>query len=318
MLARIVQSDPPAQTQPSRFRAELALAFCTLLWGSTFVVVKNSLDHASVFVFLALRFTLAGICMAAFRPQVFRVLQREEIFAGVRLGFFMFCGYAFQTAGLRYTSASNSGFITGSSVVLVPLILALFWGKRVTWWVYVGTVAAAAGLYFLTVPVGGVAHLNRGDVLTFFAAMFYAVHIILVGEYAREHSAAALSVLQVLACAAMAWLTAFGAHSIRWQPAHLESTAELWIGVSVCAVFATALAFSLQLWAQQYTSPSHAAILFTLEPAFAVVTSYFVLGERLGTRSISGAALVLAGILAAELLGPPAAPESPEPMGERA
>jgi len=281
------------------------------------VVVKNSLDDSSVFVFLALRFTLAGICMAVFRPQVFRVLQREEIFAGVRLGFFMFCGYAFQTAGLRYTTASNSGFITGSSVVLVPLILALFWGKRVTLWVYFGTIAAAAGLYFLTVPEAGVAHLNRGDVLTFFAALSYAVHIILVGDYAWEHSAAALSVLQVLACAAMAWLTAFAANAIRWQPMRFHSTSQLWIGIAVCALFATAVAFSLQLWAQQFTTPSHAAIIFTLEPVFAVITSYLVLGERLGLRSIAGAGLVLAGILAAELLGPPAAPESPEPTGEK-
>ena len=255
--------------------------------------------------------------MAAFRPQIFRMLQREEIFAGVRLGFFMFCGYAFQTAGLRYTTASNSGFITGSSVVLVPLILALFWGKRATRWVYFGTLAAATGLYFLTVPVTGVAHLNRGDVLTFFAAMSYAVHIILVGDYATEHSAAALSVLQVLACAMMAWLTAFGAHAIRWQTMRLKPSHELWIGVAICAVFATAVAFSLQLWAQQFTTPSHAAILFTLEPVFAVITSYLVLDERLGLRSLTGASLVLAGILAAELLGPPAAPESPEPMGEK-
>jgi drug/metabolite transporter (DMT)-like permease len=298
-------------------RAESALAFCTLLWGSTFVVVKNSLDDSSVFVFLALRFTLAGVCMAVFRPQVFRVLQREEIFAGVRLGFFMFCGYAFQTAGLRYTTASNSGFITGSSVVLVPLILALFWGKRVTLWVYFGTIAAAAGLYLLTVPITGVAHLNRGDVITFFAAMSYAVHIILVGDYAREHSAAALSVLQVLACAVMAWLMAFGANAIRWQPMRFHSTSQLWIGIAVCAVFATAVAFSLQLWAQQFTTPSHAAIIFTLEPVFAVITSYVVLRERLVLRSVAGAALVLAGILAAELFGPPAAPESPEPTGEK-
>jgi drug/metabolite transporter (DMT)-like permease len=298
-----------------RLRAELALALCTLLWGSTFVVVKNSLDHSSVFVFLALRFTLAGACMAVFSPKVFRALQREEIFAGVRLGFFMFCGYAFQTAGLRYTTASNSGFITGSSVVLVPLILALFWGKRVTLWVYFGTIAAGTGLHFLTVPVTGVAHLNRGDVLTFFAAISYAVHIILVGEYAREHSVAALSVLQVLACAVMAWLTAFGADAIRWQLMRFSSTPELWAGIAVCALFATAVAFSLQLWAQQYTTPSHAAILFTLEPVFAMITSYLVLGERLGLRSVAGAGMVLVGILAAELLGPPAAPECPEPTG---
>jgi drug/metabolite transporter (DMT)-like permease len=90
------------------------------------------------------------------------------------------------------------------------------------------------------------------------------------------------------------------------------------MGIAVCAVFATAVAFSLQLWAQQFTTPSHAAIIFTLEPVFAVITSYLVLGERLGLRSIAGAVLVLAGILAAELLGPPAAPESPEPMGEKA
>lgn len=299
-----------------RLRAELALAFCTFLWGSTFVVVKNSLDQSSVFVFLAVRFSLAGLCMAVFRWRVLRDLRRDEIFAGARLGFFMFAGYAFQTAGLQYTTASNSGFITGSSVVLVPLILALFWGKRVTLWIYFGTIAAAAGLYFLTVPASGIAHLNRGDVLTFFAAGSYAVHIILVGEYTHEHSAAALSVLQVVACAGMAWLTAFGAHAIRWQAMRFESSGALWLGIVVCAVFATAIAFSLQLWGQQYTTPSHAAILFTLEPVFAVATSYLVLGERLGARSLAGAALVLAGILAAELLGPPAAPESPEPTGE--
>jgi len=299
-----------------RLRAELALAFCTFLWGSTFVVVKNSLDQSSVFVFLAVRFSLAGLCMAVFGWRVLRDLRRDEIFAGARLGFFMFAGYAFQTAGLQYTTASNSGFITGSSVVLVPLILALFWGKRVTLWIYFGTIAAAAGLYLLTVPASGIAHLNRGDVLTFFAAGSYAVHIILVGEYTHEHSAAALSVLQVVACAGMAWLTAFGAHAIRWQAMRFESSGALWLGIVVCAVFATAIAFSLQLWGQQYTTPSHAAILFTLEPVFAVATSYVVLGERLGARSLAGAALVLAGILAAELLGPPAAPESPEPTGE--
>src|SRR4030095_9131558 len=307
---RTVRSNPQGQSRPYRLRADLALGLSTLLWGSTFVVVKNSLDRSSVFVFLALRFTLAGICMAVFRPRIFRLMQRDGAFAGVRLGFFMFCGYAFQTAGLRYTTASNSGFITGSSVVLVPLILALFWGKRVTLWVYLGTIAAGAGLYYLTVPASGAVHLNRGDVLTFFAAISYAVHIILVGEYAREHSASALSVLQVLACAAMAWLTAFGADAIRWQPMRFTSSAELWIGIAVCAVFATAVAFSLQLWAQQYTTPSHAAILFTLEPVFAVVTSYFVLGERLGLRSFAGAGMVLAGILIAEMLGPPTAPES--------
>jgi len=298
-----------------RLRADLGLAFCTVLWGSTFVVVKNSLDHSSVFLFLALRFTVAAAAMSVWRPKVFRTVEREEIFAGLRLGFFMFCGYAFQTAGLQYTTASNSGFVTGSSVVLVPLLFALFWGHRLTAWVYAGALAAGFGLYYLTIPVAGVAHLNRGDVLTFVAAASYAVHIILVSEYTRQHSASALSLLQVISCAGLSWLMTGIAAAIRWQPALLDFGWPLILGVLVCAVFATAVAFSIQLWAQQYTTPGHAAILFTLEPVFAVLTSYVFLQERLASRALFGAAFVLAGILIAELLGP-AAPESAEPTGD--
>jgi len=304
----------PTVTSKNRVRADLGLAFCTILWGSTFVVVKNSLDNSSVFLFLALRFTLAGIVMALWRPKVFRTLAREEIFAGLRLGFFMFGGYAFQTTGLQYTTASNSGFVTGSSVVLVPILFGLFWGHRFTAWVYAGALAAGFGLYYLTIPNEGVSHLNRGDVLTFVAAASYAVHIILVSEYAKEHSASALGVLQVIACAGMAWVMTGIAAAIRWQPVRFVPSWSLLVGVAICAVFATAVAFSIQLWAQQYTSPGHAAILFTLEPVFAVLTSYLFLGERLAARALFGAAFVLAGILIAELLGPAAAPESAEPV----
>jgi hypothetical protein len=109
-------------------------------------------------------------------------IQRDEVFAGMRLAFFMFAGYCFQTAGLQYTTASNSGFVTGSSVVLVPLLLGVFWGRTLTKWIYAGATGALVGLYFLTVPAEGMRYLNRGDVLTLVAAGFYALHIILVGQ----------------------------------------------------------------------------------------------------------------------------------------
>ncbi len=299
-----------------RVRADLALGLCTLLWGLTFVVVKNALDHASVFVFLAVRFSIAGLLMAAFRPRALRNLQRAELFAGAALGLFMFGGYAFQTAGLQYTTAVKSGFVTGSSVVMVPLLLGLFWGKRLTAWVYGGAGAAMVGLYFLTVPAEGVSHLNRGDLLTFVAAGLYAAHIILVGEYTRKHSVAALSVLQVVACGGLAWVSTGVSSLMGWQTARFTWRWELLLGIGICAVFATAVAFSIQLWAQQYTTPSHAAILFTLEPVIVVVASYIVLRERLNGRAMLGAVFVFAGILIAELLGPPAAPEAPEPIYE--
>jgi drug/metabolite transporter (DMT)-like permease len=299
--------------KPTRAKADLSLAFCSLLWGATFVVVKNALGHASVFIFLAVRFSMAAILMLAWSSRALRQFEREDLFAGIRLGFFMFMGYAFQTAGLQYTTPAKSGFVTGSSVVLVPLLLSIFWGKRLTWAAYAGALVAVLGLYYLTIPVQGAAYLNRGDVFTFVAAGLYAVHIILVGEYTQQHSAKALSLIQVAACAAMSWMAAGTTAAIRWQPARFEWRWELYAGVLICAVFATAVAFSIQLWAQQYTSPSHAAILFTLEPVFAMITSYILIGERLGRRAVLGAVFVLAGILIAELLGPPAAPESPEP-----
>ena len=305
-----------APTGRTRTKADLALAFCTLLWGATFVVVKNALDHASVFLFLAVRFSLAAVLMAAFRPRILRDLKREELLAGAALGFFMFGGYAFQTAGLQYTTPAKSGFVTGSSVVLVPLLLAIFWRRHLARWAYAGSIAAVIGLYFLTVPAEGLSHLNRGDLLTFAAAALYAVHIILVSEYSRLHSHRALSVLQVAACALLAWFSAGILGLLGWQAPRFAFRWELYAGTAICAVFATAAAFSLQLWAQQYTTPSHAAILFTLEPVVAVITSYIVIGERLSPRSILGAVFVLGGILLAELLGVPAAPESPEPVFE--
>jgi drug/metabolite transporter (DMT)-like permease len=299
-----------------KIRADLALMFCSLIWGVTFVVVKSALEHSSVFIFLAVRFTIAALLMAALRPQTIRHIDRQEIFAGMRLAFFMFAGYCFQTAGLQYTTATNSGFVTGSSVVLVPLLLGVFWGRTLTKWIYAGAFAALIGLYFLTVPEEGLRYLNRGDVLTFVGSGFYAVHIILVGEFMEEHSVSALSIIQVAGCALMAWPLAAAASAIHWQPARFVWGWELLLAISICAVFATAVAFTVQLWAQQYTTSGHAAILFALEPVFAVITSYFVLHERLSARAMKGAGLVVAGIVVAELLGAPAAPESPEPIFE--
>jgi drug/metabolite transporter (DMT)-like permease len=299
-----------------KIKADLSLMFCSLIWGVSFVVVKNALDHASVFIFLAVRFTVAAGLMALFRPRVLTRIDRYEIFAGMRLAFFMFAGYAFQTTGLQYTTASNSGFVTGSSVVLVPVLLGVFWGRRLTAWMYAGAFVALVGLYFLTVPAEGMRYLNYGDVLTFVGAGSYAVHIILVGNFTQEHSVSALSLIQVAGCAAMAWVMTGTGAAIHWQPVRFEWGWELWAGITICAVFATAVAFTVQLWAQQYTSASHAAILFALEPVFAAITSYVVLYERLSGRGWKGAGMVVVGILIAELMGAPAAPESPEPIFE--
>ncbi len=304
----------------TRLKADLALAFCTAIWGATFLVVQDALRDASVLAFIALRFALGGALMALIFRADLRRLTRAEMSAGALVGLFLFLGYAFQTNGLRFTTPSKAGFINGTGVVLVPVLLAIFWRKKVNAWVWGGAIATFVGLYFLSVPAGtaGWTALNAGDVLVFFAAIIWALHIILVAKYSRRHSVGALSFLQVATTAVLAAVAMPLFHALGWETMRMEWTSGLAWRVLVTAVGCTALGFSVQVWAQRHTTPTHIAILFTLEPVFAALTSFVVLHERLGPRGLIGGGLILAGILIAELLGPAqAAAESPGPVDER-
>jgi drug/metabolite transporter (DMT)-like permease len=304
----------------TRLKADLSLAFCAAIWGATFLVMQDALRFASVLALLAVRFALAAWLMAAiFRADV-RRSNRAEIGAGVLLGFFLFLGYVFQTNGLRFTTPSKAGFINGTGVVLVPVLLAFFWRRKTSAWVWSGALATFVGLYLLTVPAGasGLTHLNAGDVWVLVAAVIWALHIILVARYSPRHSIGALSFIQVATTAALAAVAIPLFHWSGWEPARLVWTGGLVWRVLLTAVACTALGFSVQVWAQRHTTPTHIAILFALEPVFAALTSFIFLRERLGPRSLTGAGLILVGILLAELKGPTqAAPESPGPVGNR-
>jgi drug/metabolite transporter (DMT)-like permease len=300
-----------------RLKADLALALCALIWGATFVVVKDALAFASVFSFNTIRFTLAALVMGAVYLRALRKLDWATTVAGALIGFFMFAGYAFQTLGLKYTTPSKAAFITGASVVMVPVLLAIFWGRRVSRWAWGGAVAALFGLYFLTVPRSGFSALNTGDVLALGCAVMFAFHIILVARYSPRHSVAALSFLQVATTAVLTALCLPVLAVTRWEPPFVRWSPNLIAAVLITAVGATALCFSLQVWAQQYTSPTHTAILFSLEPVFAALTSLIVVHERLGARVLAGAILVFIGILLAELKGPAqAGADSPGPVSQ--
>lgn len=298
-----------------RIRADLGLLLCALIWGATFVVVKDALADVSVAVYIAVRFALSAAVMGIVFWRALRDLNRKEIWAGVQIGFFLLGGYAFQTTGLKFTTPSKAAFITGSSVVLVPVLLAVFGRRRINAWIWGGALAAFAGLYYLTVPPEGLAALNIGDPIVFAAAIMFALHIIFISRHVGEHSSRALSFLQVATTAVLA-TAAFPLLAI----ARVEQPRWVWSGNLVAAVLITALGstvigFSLQTWAQKYTSPSHTAIFISLEPVFAVLTSWLFAREQIGQRTIVGGALILAGILIAELKAPsPTIPESPDPL----
>lgn len=298
-----------------RLLADLALGFASLIWGATFVLVKDALADISVFAFIAVRFALAAAVMAVIFWKDIRKMSRRTLWSGVQIGLCMFGGYIFQTTGLEYTAPAKAAFITGMSVVLVPLLLAIFTRRRVTRWVWTGVAAAVVGLYFLTVPAAGLGALNRGDPLVFVCAILFAMHIIFIGRYVGEHSVGALAFLQiattaVLSAALLPVVTAMG-----WERARIVWNRELVLAILITAIGSTVIGFSFQTWAQQHTSPSHTAIIVSLEPVFAAITSWLLAREHFGLRTLVGAALILVGILIAELLGPaPAAAESPEPM----
>jgi drug/metabolite transporter (DMT)-like permease len=294
-----------------KLQADLMLVTCAVGWGATFVIVKGVLADASVFVFLALRFVLAAVVLAALLSRRWHEVNAGAIRVGALLGFLMFAGFACQTTGLRFTTPSKSAFITGILVVLVPLFLAAFGRKKISRWIWAGVVTAAAGLYLLTVPPSGLSNLNFGDVLTLCCAVLFATHIITIGHYVSQYGSSLLVFLQVTVTAVLSvaavplWAaTGWEAPRVAWTPGLIWAVA----GTALVATVGTLLG---QVWAQKYAPPSHVALLLTLEPVSAAVISYFVEGERLGTRALAGAALILAGILLAELKG--GAAPTPEP-----
>jgi len=284
----------------------------TAVWGATFVMIKRALDDVSPMLFNAVRMSLAAVLLSLVYARHFRRMTSGSLRAGVTVGLFLWLGYEFQTAGLVHTTPSKSAFLTAVSVVLVPLFLAvIFHRKRIPRWTLIGVGAAFVGLYLLTIPAGdGFSGVNVGDVLTMGCAVAFAFHIIFLGRVTSEYRFEQIAVLQTATAAALMLLSV----PIIETPRVVWSQ-QLVVAILVTGALGTAAAFSIQAWAQQFTPPTHTALIFALEPVFAAITSFFVLGERLGWRGTVGAVLIVVGVLASELMGAPtAAEEAPQEL----
>lgn len=283
---------------PVRFKAEAALLAISFIWGATFVLVKQALADASTLVFLALRFLLAAVVLAlAYRRQLSAASLglRAPIQGGLLTGLCLFGGYLFQTLGLRLTTPSKSAFLTGLAIPLVPLLAALILRVPPTVTELAGIAVATAGMALMTLPDSDLA-INPGDLLTLGAAFFFALHLLAVGHYSPRHGFERLSLLQVATVALLALATFWWAETPFFHP-----SPTLLGAIAVTGILATALALTVQAWAQRHTSFTRTAVIFAAEPIFAAATSFAVLGETLTGRGWLGAALILAGILVVEL-----------------
>jgi len=287
------------EKQPARWQADSALALVALVWGATFVVVKQAITEISAMYFLSLRFSLASLCLLILFLPAFRRLPRRRLISGLRggllTGLFLWSGYVLQTFGLHYTSAGNSGFLTGLYIVLVPVIGAVVYRQRPSLREIFGLALAAAGMLLMTLPDGGSRFaINFGDLLTIACAVAFAFHLLVLGHFSKRESVEAVALGQIACAGALSTISLA-----------VEKPAAHWSGgvvmaIVLTAVFATALAFALQTWGQKHTTPTRTALIFALEPVFALVTAWFF-GEAVRGVAVLGGALILAGILAVEL-----------------
>ncbi len=283
---------------PSRLKADLALVGVAFIWGSTFILVKEALNSVSTMLFLTLRFGIAAAALwFAFRrrkPKDARN-RRHELLIGFVVGACLFAGYILQTAGLRYTSASKAGFITGFYIVLVPVLNATIYRRAPQVSEVIGVVFATAGMALMTLNTMRL-EIGLGDLLVLGCSLAYALHIILLGHFSQQMSYEVLAVNQVGSGALLGALTFWWVETPRlaWTPGVIAA-------LTVTSLLATALAFSVQSWAQQFTTATRTALIFSLEPVFAWLTSYVLAGEILLPRAAFGAVLILAGIFFVEL-----------------
>ncbi|MDM7324695.1 MAG: DMT family transporter [Thermus sp.] len=261
-----------------------ALNLLTFLWGTTFVVVKGAVGEMAPSLLVFLRFLLASLF---FLPWAGR-LPRGVWGPGMELAFWLLLGYASQAIGLMYTTASRSAFITALNVVLVPLILGL--AGRSLGGVWVAALLAFLGVGFLSYDPRQ-PPLNAGDFWTLLTALTYALYIVRLEVHAKTFPALPLTAVQVFGTALLAFPWAL------WEGFRLEGVP--WGAVLYLGVAATALTTWLQTWGQRYVPAPQAAILYTLEPVWATLFAFILLGERLGLLGVLGASLVILATLQA-------------------
>jgi drug/metabolite transporter (DMT)-like permease len=285
-----------------RLTADAILLFVTLIWGATFVLVQSAIREMPVLPFLTERFGIGGLLMAGaavVAGEGLTLVRRDVLLAGSLIGATLWAGYVFQTWGLLYTSVARSGFITGLCVVLVPLAALLVLRQRVAGAAWAGAVLALVGLGLLSVGGGGAP--NVGDALTFACAVCFALQIVLVSRYAVRLPTLPLATVQILTVALLSLLFSLPARG-GWHTAiAVNLQGSVLIAVLVCAVLATALAYFVQIRFQARTTATHAAVIFAMEPVFAALSAVLLQHLQPSALQIAGMALMLIGMLVAEL-----------------
>jgi len=280
-------------------KADLTLLLVAAIWGFAFVAQRVGMDHLGPFGFNAARFLLGALSLL---PLLWIIKNQHPLTpsspllkAGLLTGLLLFSGASLQQVGLVHTTAGNAGFITGLYIIFVPIIGLFFMQKNGlnTW---VGAVLAVIGLYFLSVNEGF--SINQGDIYELAGAVFWALHVIAIGYVAPKVDNLRLAIVQFIVCGVLCLAIACYAEI---DLLTLHNLTLSWLPIAYAGVMSVGIAYTLQIVAQKNTSPSHAAIIMSLEALFAAFGGWLMLDETLDNRAMLGCALMLAGMIIAQI-----------------
>lgn len=287
------------------YLAVAALVLAAATWGATFPLVKDALRDIAVLEFLAVRFSIAAVVLSALAPRAAWKAVTGGWRAGLIAGGLLALGHVLQTAGIELTRSTNAGFITGLYVVFTPLIAAVVLRRRPTRLVMTGVGLVTVGLALLSLQiVDGRPSFNTGDLLVLGCAVAYAGQIVALGRYAPGSDPLALTIQQFVVTAVVCGVL------MPAQPVTAPATGRVWLALLATALGSSVFGISVQTWAQRHVSPTRAAVIFSSEAPFAALFAWLLADERLPSRAWAGAALIMAGMLAAEIRPAEAADEA--------
>lgn len=291
----------------NKYKGEVNLLIVTLLWSATFVIVKESLSDISSMLFIGLRFLIAGLILFPFVLSKKLDWRNTKLFPPIILGILLFIGFATQTVGLKYTSATKSAFLTGSSVAIIPILQVLIERKRPKTGPIIGVAVVLLGILFLS---GGnsiltllediITNFNFGDFLTLICALFFALYVVYLDKLSSKYDFWILLIIQIGVSAILSFSTAFIFDLTKYEVLRIEITAQLSFGILYTSIFATLFTTTLQTKYQKLVSPTKAGIVYSFEPIFAAVIAFVFLSERVTTFGLIGAMLIFVGLIISE------------------
>ena len=279
------------------------MVIAAALWGFTFVAQKTGMDYLQPLMFSAIRFAIGATCLLLLiRVLGTQKLDKEGLKAGVIMGVLITFGISLQQIGIVETTAGNSGFLTAIYILLVPIFLSLK-GEKLPLQIWPAALLALMGLYFLTIKNTSLAlmfsSINTGDYWTLGCSVFWALHIIYVGKAARQHDPLRLSIVQFYTCAVLSFIAALVFEPVIYNDV-LAGIKGAWVELAYASIASVAIAFTLQVFAQQSVPSHYAAMILSLEAVFAVIGGVLIIGEVLTTRMVFGFVLIFTGIILAQ------------------